>query len=101
MSQLCWHGGAARQRSRLLCFPECYVPGYRDAAQAQLTVILGTECSVQNSLCAAALVKNLDGRVADFQDKVQLDPSEDGLRPWHGTSYLASRPSHLRHRHLS
>ena len=93
---------AARQQAQLLCFPECYVPGYRApdkavpppdpafldhahatlaraAAQAQVTVILGTERLVDNALRATALVINPDGTLAGFQDKVQLDPSEDSL----------------------
>ena len=85
----------------LLCFPECFVPGYRAvgkplpppdaafldrawsavanaAAKANLTVILGTERIVDGSLLASALVIQRDGTIAGFQDKVQLDPSEDG-----------------------
>jgi len=85
----------------LLCFPECFVPGYRAlgkplpppdaafldsawsavanaAANANVTVILGMERIVEGSLLASALVIQRDGTVAGFQDKVQLDPSEDG-----------------------
>ncbi len=85
----------------LLCFPECFVPGYRAAgkalpppdaafldrawsavanaaAKANVTVILGTERIVDGSLLASALVIQRDGTIAGFQDKVQLDPSEDG-----------------------
>ena len=84
----------------LLCFPENFVPGYRApgkplpppdaafldrawssvadaAARAKLTVILGTERIVEGSLLATALVIQPDGAFAGFQDKVQLDPSED------------------------
>ncbi len=86
----------------LVCFPECFVPGYRGlgkavpppdsaflegawsaiaaaAAKANLAVVLGTERIVGNALLATALVINPDGTIAGFQDKVQLDPSEDGL----------------------
>jgi len=86
----------------VICFPECYVPGYRAqgknvpppdtaflerawadiaraAARAHITVILGTERIVGNDVRATALVINADGSVAGFQDKVQLDPSEDNL----------------------
>jgi len=84
----------------IICFPECFVPGYRvgkavpppnprflerawsdvraAAAKADLAVILGTERVVDNALFATALVINRDGTVAGFQDKVQLDPSEEG-----------------------
>jgi predicted amidohydrolase len=34
---------------------------------------------VNDALLATALVINSDGSVAGFQDKVQLDPSEDGI----------------------
>ncbi len=92
---------AAVERASILCFPECYVPGYRGlgkvipppdpafldrawstiaaaAAKANLTVILGTERIVENTLYATALVINPDGARAGFQDKVQIDPSEEG-----------------------
>jgi predicted amidohydrolase len=85
----------------LICFPECFVPGYRGigkavpppdvaflerawsaiaaaAAKANLAVVLGTERVVDSALFATALVINRDGTIAGFQDKVQLDPSEDG-----------------------
>jgi predicted amidohydrolase len=42
-----------------------------------VTVVLGTERVVDNGLRITALVINRDGTVAGFQDKVQLDPSED------------------------
>lgn len=92
---------AASKVAKLICFPECFVPGYRSplrkmaapdggflehawstigetAARANITVILGTERLVDNALFATALVINRDGTVAGFQDKVQLDPSEEG-----------------------
>jgi len=83
----------------LICFPECYVPGYRvgkrvsapdavflerawsgiaaSAAKANVTVILGTERVVDAALLATALVIYRDGTIAGFQDKVQIDPSEE------------------------
>src|SRR5688572_6251386 len=93
---------ASIERAGLVCFPECYVPGYRGngkrvppadreflqaawghiaaaAAKASLTVILGTERIVNNALLATALVIDRDGTLAGFQDKVQLDPSEEGV----------------------
>lgn len=91
---------ASIEGAELVCFPECFVPGYRGpgkpmpppdavfldrawsavanaAAKANVTVILGTERIVDGSLLASALVIQRDGTVAGFQDKVQLDPSED------------------------
>ncbi len=93
---------AAVEHADLICFPECFVPGYRGmgksvpppdaaflerawstiataAAKANLVVILGTERFMDGSLFASALVINRDGTMAGFQDKVQLDPSEDDL----------------------
>lgn len=49
------------------------------AAKANITVIMGTERVVDEALLATALVVNRDGTVAGFQDKVQLDPSEDTI----------------------
>jgi len=92
---------ASAARAGILCFPECFVPGYRGmgkmvpppdpafldrawseiaaaAAKANLAVILGTERAVEGRLLATALVINNDGTIAGFQDKVQLDPSEEG-----------------------
>ena len=92
---------AALAGADLICFPEYFVPGYRAAgkplpppdaafldrawsgvanaaAKANVTVILGTERIVDGSLLASALVIQRDGAIAGFQDKVQLDPSEDG-----------------------
>jgi predicted amidohydrolase len=86
----------------IICFPECFVPGYRAtgkpvpppdaaflehawtviaaaAAKAGITVVLGTERIVDGDLLAAALVINRDGTRAGFQDKVQIDPSEERL----------------------
>ena len=93
---------AAAERADIICFPECYVPGYRTAArqmvppdaaflqrawadiatragQANVAVILGTERIVGDRLLISALVINQDGTIAGFQDKVQLDPSEETM----------------------
>ncbi len=92
---------ASNEGVGLICFPECFVPGYRvgksvpppdpaflenawstvaaAAAKANVAVILGTECIVNCSLLITALVINRDGTIAGFQDKVQLDPSEDNV----------------------
>jgi len=92
---------ASNERAGIICFPECYIPGYRAmgklvpppdpaflerawsairaaAAKADLAVVLGTERVVDHDLLASVLVINRDGTIAGFQDKVQLDPSEDG-----------------------
>src|SRR5229473_504935 len=92
---------ASIERAGLICFPECFIPGYRGlgksvpppdaqfldrawsavraaAAKANLTVVLGTERIVDGALFITALVINPDGSIAGLQDKVQLDPSEDG-----------------------
>lgn len=91
---------ASTKGARIICFPECFVPGYRGigksvpppdpvflerawsviaaaAAKARITVILGTERVVEGALIATALVINRDGSIAGFQDKVQIDPSEE------------------------
>lgn len=93
---------ASREKADVICFPECFVPGYRGinkgvlapdpvflerawstiataTAKANVTVILGTERVVGDAVLASALVVNRDGTVAGFQDKVQLDPSEDTI----------------------
>ena len=48
------------------------------AAKANITVVLGTERLVDGALVATALVIDPDGSIAGFQDKVQIDPSEEG-----------------------
>ena len=91
---------AGIERAGLICFPECFVPGYRAmgkaipppnqafldrawsavraaAAKANVAVILGTERVVEQGTLITALVINPDGTVAGFQDKVQIDPSEE------------------------
>jgi predicted amidohydrolase len=92
---------AAAAGAQIVCFPECYVPGYRAAnkqvppcdsgflerawstiakaaASANVAVVLGTERLVDSAVLATALVINRDGTLAGFQDKVQIDPSEEG-----------------------
>jgi len=94
-------GQASIERAELICFPECFIPGYRGmgkvvpapdpaflehawsviasaAAKADLAVVLGTERVVDGALLITALVINRDGTIAGFQDKVQIDPSEEG-----------------------
>jgi len=91
---------AASARADVICFPECFVPGYRTAGKSvpapdpvflerawsilaktagksNVAVVLGTERIVDGRLLISALVINRDGTIAGFQDKVQLDPSEE------------------------
>ena len=93
---------AASENVDIICFPECFVPGYRGmgkqvpspdpafledawsriratALQANVLVVLGTERVVEGTVVPTVLVINRDGTVAGFQDKVQLDPSEDTI----------------------
>jgi predicted amidohydrolase len=93
---------AALERADIICFPECFVPGYRGmnkavlppdpaflerawssvasaAARANVAVILGTERVIGDAVLASAIVINRAGSVAGFQDKDQLDPSEDTI----------------------
>jgi len=92
---------ASKKGARIICFPECFVPGYRflgrpappadpefierarrtvakAAAQAKIAVVLGTERFVNGGLVITALVIDSDGSMVGFQDKVQIDPSEEG-----------------------
>jgi predicted amidohydrolase len=93
---------ASIERAGIICFPECFVPGYRGmgktvpppdpaflerawsataaaAAKADLAVVLGTERVVDGALIITALVINRDGTIAGFQDKCQIDPSEEAI----------------------
>jgi len=90
---------AAQRGAMLIVFPECYVPGYRwptrevpppdaaylekawttiaDAARAaRMMVVLGTERITADGVVLTALVIDVDGERVGWQDKVQLDPSE-------------------------
>jgi predicted amidohydrolase len=92
---------ASRMAAQIIGFPECFVPGYRGigksvppadagflerawsviakaAARANITVVLGTERLIDGALVATALVIDPEGSIAGFQDKVQIDPSEEG-----------------------
>jgi predicted amidohydrolase len=95
---------AGAERVDVLCFPECFVPGYRAAnkqvpppdaaflerawsvveraaAAANVAVVLGTERVVlgvgDERPMITALVVDRDGTRLGFQDKVQIDPSEE------------------------
>lgn len=99
---------AASKGALVVCFPECYIPGYRwphipspppnpefldravstvaDAAsEASITVILGTERITEQGLQITCCVIGPDGSVLGWQDKVQLDPSEESIYPSVGT----------------
>ena len=91
---------AGRRGAGIICFPECYVPGYRwpgsarpapnkgfleyawdaiasSAGNSGVAVVLGTERVTNSGLLISALVINADGTVAGWQDKEQIDPSEE------------------------
>ena len=93
---------ASLERADLICFPECYVPRYRAlgapipppdaeflerawatiaaaAREANVGVVLGTDRIVDGRFRISVLVIHRDGSIAGFQDKVQLDPSEEEL----------------------
>jgi predicted amidohydrolase len=95
---------ASRKGALVICFPECFVPGYRwpgtkasspdpifleqawanvalAARAAHITVILGTERVTDCGLQITACVINSDGTVAGWQDKGQIDPSEEDIYP--------------------
>ena len=84
----------------LIVFPECYVPGYRAphhhvpppdrdfltsawtalasaCAKAKVAAVVGTERVVDQQVRITALVIDASGVECGFQDKVQLDPSEE------------------------
>ncbi len=90
---------AASEGAEIICFPECIIPGYRlgqeseppdphwleeawakvDALAGQLKiwVVLGTERVGEGGLFITARVTNSYGKLEGFQDKCQLDPSEE------------------------
>jgi predicted amidohydrolase len=93
---------AGARGAQIICFPECCVPGYRwpgitlpppdtvflehawstiasCAGSVGVAVVLGTERITTRGLHVTALVINSDGTRAGWQDKVQLDPSEESL----------------------
>ena len=93
---------ASASGALIVCFPECYVPGYRAANRnvpkpdaafldrawktiaaaargSTIAVVLGTERFVDLGPVLTALVINADGSVAGFQDKRQIDPTEEPI----------------------
>jgi predicted amidohydrolase len=88
----------------VICFPECFIPGYRwpgmrvpapdtaflnqalsEVAEASkaagITTILGTERVTERGLQITACVIMSDGTVVGWQDKGQIDPSEEAIYP--------------------
>ncbi len=99
---------AGREGALVVCFPECFVPGYRwpgtklpptdpvflarawdevaaAAGDAGITVVLGTERVTERGLQITACVIGPDGTIAGWQDKGQLDPAEESTYPAYGT----------------
>lgn len=99
---------AGRRDALVVCFPECFVPGYRwlgavrpsqnaafleralqtvaaSAKAAGVAVVLGTERATERGLQISACVINPDGTIAGWQDKAQLDPSEEPIYPARGS----------------
>jgi predicted amidohydrolase len=95
---------AGRRQALIVCFPECFIPGYRwpgvaapapnpaflerawaevavAARSANVAVVLGTERVTERGLQIAALVINADGTIAGWQEKCQLDPPEEAVYP--------------------
>jgi predicted amidohydrolase len=91
---------AAGQGAAIVCFPECFVPGYRGpttsvpppdaeyldrawsaiaaaAGRNRIAVVLGTERVAGNGVIPSVLVIDADGSFAGFQDKNQIDPGEE------------------------
>jgi len=107
---------AASAGAKIVCFPECFVPGYRSIAKAippadaefleqawnavadtaresRIAVVLGTERVIDGSVVPTALVINERGERDGFQDKVQLDPSEEcSYAPGHERRIFHSGP---------
>jgi predicted amidohydrolase len=91
---------AANEKATIVCLPEVFIPGYREAeraappidpaflerawttladtaAKTKVAVVVGTERVVDDRPRISTLVINADGTRAGFQDKEQLDPSEE------------------------
>jgi predicted amidohydrolase len=107
---------AAGEKAAVVCFPESYIPGYRGetivrppadpaflerawstlaqaTARAKITTVLGTERYVDGKPRISVLVIDPDGARAGFQDKVQLDPSEDSMfTPGSGRHLFSAGP---------
>ena len=92
---------AASKKARIVCTAECYLPGLRGvgldvappgaaflahaertiretAATTGVAAVVGVERVMPAGLIASAMIVANDGRLLGFQDKVQIDPSEEG-----------------------
>jgi len=99
---------AGRRGALVVCFPECFVPGCRwpgdtrppsdpaelewavsavgeAARSANVAVVLGMERVRPEGLQITTCIIGQDGNVLGWQDKVQLDPSEEAIYPVRGT----------------
>lgn len=109
-------GDAGRLGAAVVCFPEGFVPGYRwpgveapapdqafldrawaaiagAARSAQIAVVLGTERVTDRGLLITALVIDADGTIAGWQDKVQIDPTEEAIYvAGHGRRVFSAGP---------
>ncbi len=102
---------AKKSNAAVVAFPECYVPGYRGLGHApppsdaaflerawkrienaefvlRIGVIVGTERASASGPIASVLVVDDRGKRLGFQDKVQIDPSEDA-------TYIAGDARHV------
>jgi predicted amidohydrolase len=93
---------ASAAGARIVCLPECYIPGYprpgmparimseawldaamqsvqRAAQEAGIAAIVGTERIEGGSRLLTAMAVDSGGNLLGYQDKVQLDPSEEVL----------------------
>lgn len=91
---------ASSNGATIICFPEAYIPGYRGlgkqppppdpvalerawkevarvAKESSIAVILGTERVIEGGTRITALVIDANGEQLGWQDKGQLDPSEE------------------------
>jgi predicted amidohydrolase len=92
---------AKKAGASVVAFPECYVPGYRGlghappapddaflerawgrienaASELRIGAVVGTERASGARSYASVLVASASGTRLGFQDKVQIDPNEDG-----------------------
>ena len=108
---------ASLERAGLICFPECFTPGYRGlgkvvpppdaaflerawsaigaaAARASVAVVLGTERVVEGGLLATALVIDRDGTVGRFPGQGPDRPLRGGyLFAGFGEAGFSERPA--------
>ena len=68
-----------RSRRLILCSWSARGRRFGGCRESIVAVVLGTERIVDGALLTTALLIQQDGRVAGVQERVQLDPSEEGL----------------------